>query len=62
MTNLNTTAIYVQVADGKRGEPIDRLDPFDKSCHRELGMRDNQQTDHAAATACHLICSRFWGV
>jgi site-specific recombinase XerD len=26
--NLQTTAIYVQVADGKRVEAIDRLDPF----------------------------------
>ena len=26
--NLNTTAIYVQVVDGKRVEAIDRLDPF----------------------------------
>ena len=26
--NLNTTAIYVQVADVKRAEAIDRLDPF----------------------------------
>jgi hypothetical protein len=25
---LQTTAIYVQVADGKRVEAIDRLDPF----------------------------------
>jgi site-specific recombinase XerD len=27
--NLQTTAIYVQVADEKRSEAIDRLDPFD---------------------------------
>jgi len=27
-TNLQTTAIYVQVADVKRAEAIDRLDPF----------------------------------
>lgn len=27
-TNLNTTAIYVQVSDPKRVEAIDRLDPF----------------------------------
>jgi hypothetical protein len=26
--NLQTTAIYVQVADGKRVGAIDRLDPF----------------------------------
>jgi integrase/recombinase XerD len=26
--NLNTTAIYVHVADEKRVEAIDRLDPF----------------------------------
>jgi hypothetical protein len=26
--NLQTTAIYVQVADGKRVEGIDRLDPL----------------------------------
>jgi integrase/recombinase XerD len=26
--NPQTTAIYVQVADGKRAEAIDRLDPF----------------------------------
>jgi hypothetical protein len=27
-SNLQTTAIYVQVADGKRVEAIDRLDPL----------------------------------
>jgi hypothetical protein len=32
--NLQTTAIYVQVADGKRVEAIDRLDPFGEN---ELG-------------------------
>lgn len=32
--NLQTTAIYVQVADGKRAEAIDRLDPFGASSHR----------------------------
>jgi len=26
--NLASTAIYIQVADGKRGEAIDRLDPY----------------------------------
>ncbi|MDT5368638.1 MAG: integrase/recombinase XerD [Mycobacterium sp.] len=26
--NVQTTAIYIQVADGKRVEAIDRLDPF----------------------------------
>jgi hypothetical protein len=30
-TDLNTTAIYVQVADIKRAEAIDRLDPFGQS-------------------------------
>jgi integrase/recombinase XerD len=26
--NLQTTAIYIQVADGKRVEAVDRLNPY----------------------------------
>jgi hypothetical protein len=47
--NLQTTAMYIQVADGRRVEAIDRLDPFGP----RLGYREVQGFSDGTDSACH---------
>ena len=60
-SNLQTTAIYVQVVDGKRVEAIDRLDPFQECLPpKVVAKRENHRSGWTTGVLSRRSDVRRW--